>query len=60
MAVRVLHFGKDNCNRLLVLRSVGYAVDTCRLWKNFTPCCKREQVLTSYWLRRDLHGSAAK
>ena len=35
MAVRVLHFGKDNCNRLLVLRSVGYAVDTCRTVEEF-------------------------
>ena len=29
MAARVLHFGTDTCNRLLVLRSVGYSADTC-------------------------------
>jgi len=29
MAAKVLHFGTDTCNRLLVLRSVGYSVDAC-------------------------------
>lgn len=29
-AARVIHFGPDDCHRLMVLRSAGYAVDDCR------------------------------
>ncbi len=29
MAVRVIHFGPDDCHRLIVLQSAGYAVDAC-------------------------------
>jgi len=29
MAARVIHFGPDDCHRLMVLRSAGYAVDNC-------------------------------
>ena len=30
MAARVIHFGADDCHRLMVLRSAGYSVDDCR------------------------------
>ncbi len=29
MAARVIHFGPDDCHRLIVLESAGYAVDAC-------------------------------
>lgn len=29
MAARVIHFGPDDCHRLMVLRSAGYSVDGC-------------------------------
>lgn len=29
MAARVIHFGADSCNRLLVLEHAGYLVDNC-------------------------------
>jgi hypothetical protein len=29
MAARVIHSGPDDCHRLMVLRSAGYAVDDC-------------------------------
>jgi hypothetical protein len=29
MAARVIHFGPDDCHRLMVLQSAGYAVDDC-------------------------------
>src|SRR5580704_7582 len=29
MAARVIHFGQDDCHRLMVLRSAGYSVDDC-------------------------------
>jgi hypothetical protein len=29
MAARVIHFGPDDCHRLMVLRSAGFAVDGC-------------------------------
>jgi hypothetical protein len=29
MAARIIHFGPDDCHRLMVLRSAGYAVDGC-------------------------------
>ncbi len=29
MAATVLHFGIDECNRVLVLRDAGYLVDDC-------------------------------
>jgi hypothetical protein len=29
MAARVIHFGNDDCHRLMVLRSAGYAVNGC-------------------------------
>ncbi len=29
MAARVIHFGIDDCHRLMVLRNAGYAVDEC-------------------------------
>ncbi len=29
MAARVIHFGLDDCHRLMVLQSAGYAVDNC-------------------------------
>jgi hypothetical protein len=35
IAARVLHFGRDDCNRLLVLRSVGYSVDLCPTVEEF-------------------------
>lgn len=35
IAARVLHFGTDDCNRLLVLRSVGYSVDLCPTVEEF-------------------------
>jgi hypothetical protein len=30
MLARVIHFGPDDCHRLMVLRSAGYTVDDCR------------------------------
>ena len=30
MIARVIHFGPDDCHRLMVLRSAGYAVDICQ------------------------------
>jgi len=30
MGSRVIHFGPDDCHRLMVLRSAGYAIDDCR------------------------------
>lgn len=35
MAPKVLHFGTDDCNRLLVLRRVGYSVDLCPIVEEF-------------------------
>ena len=35
IAARMLHFGTDDCNRLLVLRSVGYSVDLCSTVEEF-------------------------
>ena len=29
MIARVIHFGTDDCHRLMVLRSAGYAVENC-------------------------------
>jgi hypothetical protein len=29
MAARVIHFGPDDCHRLMVLRSAGYTVESC-------------------------------
>jgi hypothetical protein len=29
MADRILHFGDDECNRIIVLRSAGYSVEAC-------------------------------
>lgn len=29
MADRILHFGSDDCNRVIVLRRAGYSVDAC-------------------------------
>jgi hypothetical protein len=29
MAARILHFGTDECNRIILLRNAGYAIDTC-------------------------------
>lgn len=29
MLARVIHFGPDDCHRLMVLRSAGYAVEDC-------------------------------
>jgi hypothetical protein len=29
MAARLIHFGLDNCHRLMVLQSAGYSVDDC-------------------------------
>lgn len=29
MAAKVIHFGQDDCHRLMVLRSAGYSVDDC-------------------------------
>ena len=29
MPVRVIHFGPDDCHRLMVLESAGYAVENC-------------------------------
>jgi hypothetical protein len=30
MAAKVIHFGPDECHRLMVLRSAGYSVEDCR------------------------------
>lgn len=30
MPARVVHFGPDDCHRLMVLRSAGYTVEDCR------------------------------
>jgi len=30
MPAKVIHFGLDDCHRLMVLRSAGYTVDECR------------------------------
>ncbi len=30
MVARVIHFGPDDCHRLMVLRSAGYAVEECQ------------------------------
>jgi hypothetical protein len=29
MAARILHFGTDDCSRIVVLRRAGYAIDPC-------------------------------
>lgn len=29
MAVRIVHFGGDNCNRVAALKSMGYSIDEC-------------------------------
>lgn len=34
-SARILHFGKDDCHRLSVLRSAGYAVEDCRSLRAF-------------------------
>ena len=41
MAAKVLHFGTDDCNRLLVLRSVGYDVEFCPSLVEFPPLLQR-------------------
>jgi hypothetical protein len=35
IAAKVLHFGADDCSRMLVLRSVGYSVDLCPTVEDF-------------------------
>jgi hypothetical protein len=32
---RIIHFGKDDCHRVSVLRSAGYAVEDCRSLRAF-------------------------
>lgn len=34
-AAKVLHFGTDDCHRLLVLRNVGYSLDLCPTVEEF-------------------------
>jgi len=41
VAAKVLHFGRDDCNRLLVLRSVGYSVDVCASVTEFRPLLQK-------------------
>lgn len=38
MAARVIHFGPDDCHRLMVLRTAGYAVDDCRSLLQLSTC----------------------
>jgi hypothetical protein len=33
--LRIIHFGKDDCHRLSVLRSAGYRVEDCRSLRTF-------------------------
>jgi hypothetical protein len=42
MAASVVHFGTDECNRILVLRSVGYSVDACPTLTEFRCFLQRE------------------
>jgi hypothetical protein len=30
MGARIIHFGPDDCHRLMVLRTAGYSIDDCR------------------------------
>jgi hypothetical protein len=41
IAAKLLHFGADDCNRLLVLRSVGYAVELCPTVEEFHPALQK-------------------
>lgn len=34
-SARIVHFGKDDCHRVSVLRSAGYAVEDCRSLRAF-------------------------
>lgn len=36
MAARVLHFGDDDCHRVTILESAGYAVEQCTSLRQFT------------------------
>ena len=38
MAARVIHFGPDDCHRLMVLQSAGYAVSDCRTLVQLRTC----------------------
>lgn len=38
MPARVIHFGPDDCHRLMVLRSAGYAVDDCHSLVQLRSC----------------------
>jgi len=41
MAATLLHFGTDNCQRLLVLRSAGYQVEVCESLPEFRTSLER-------------------
>ena len=41
IAAKLLHFGTDDCNRLLVLRSVGYSVELCPTVEEFHPALQK-------------------
>jgi hypothetical protein len=51
MAARVIHFGPDDCHRVMVLRSAGYAVDNCnsliQLRSSLLTGCAPNAVLVS-------------
>lgn len=38
MIARVIHFGTDDCHRLMVLRSAGYVVENCRSLVQLLAC----------------------
>ncbi len=38
MGARVIHFGPDDCHRLMVLRSAGYSIDDCRSLVQLRDC----------------------
>src|ERR1700680_5076279 len=51
MAARVIHFGPDDCHRLIVLRSAGVSVDACnslgQLWVSLTAGGEADAVVMS-------------
>ncbi len=41
MAAKVIHYGADDCHRLMVLRSAGYSVDECHSLVQLRDCLAR-------------------
>lgn len=42
MAARILHFGQDECNRVIVLRSAGYSVEACPSLPNLDAALRKD------------------